>query len=169
MDTVSFSPPGSEGQVSKTNDVVCFNDKSHGFIIAEAAGVIFNPKVDPVISREVDGECVGGVIYNGYAPNGSICMHMAGFNKHWINRDMLWVCFDYPFNRLRVKKIFANMPASNAEAISMNRRFGFLREFSVKDVFEDGDLIVMDMYKHECKWLNITPRGILRGGSTDGR
>ncbi len=149
-----------------SEDLIVLNDPFHGFTIANEAGVIFNPKSDPVIARVVKGEVIGGVIFNGYSPRGSICMHMAGFDPRWISRDLIWVCFDYPFNQLGVKKIFANTPETCTTALKMNRKFGFLREMRVKDVFEDGDLIVMDMYRHECRWLNITPRGIYNGGSS---
>ena len=29
-----------------------------------------------------------------------------GWDPHWINRDMLYVVFDYPFNQLGVKRLF---------------------------------------------------------------
>lgn len=146
-----------------------FNDQAHGMIIAKEAGINFVQDYDTCISRVVDGDLVGGVVYNGYNPGGSIAVHFAGFTKHWICRDMIWICFDYPFNQLNVKKLFAYVPETNQHALQMDMRFGFTRPIRIKDVFEDCDLIVLDMYKDECKWLKILPNKYRPIGGQDGR
>jgi hypothetical protein len=101
-------------------------------------------------------------VYTAYNPGGSIAMHMAGFCPNWISRDLIWVCFDYPFNQLNVRKIFGPVPSDNTKALDMNRRFGLVYELTVKDVFADADLIVLSMRRDQCKWLKITPRGYKR-------
>jgi RimJ/RimL family protein N-acetyltransferase len=148
-------------------DEIIINDPFHGFEIAQEAGVVFNPKADQVVARVLDNELLGGVVYTAFNPGGSIAMHMAGFNKRWVSQDLVWMCFDYPFNQLKVKKVFAPVPSNNTKAIAINRRLGFLREYIIPDVFDDCDLYLMDMYRDECKWLKITPKGYI--GGNDGR
>ena len=126
-------------------------------IIGQEAGYVFNPRCDQVISRVVDNELLGGVVYSGYTGH-SIALHFAGFDPHWIIRDMIWVCFDYPFTQLGVKKIFAPVPSSNTLALEMDLRWGFKDPVVLKDVFDDGDLIVLSMLREDCKWLKLKPR-----------
>ena len=52
---------------------------------------------------------MGGVIFSNYTGE-SIAMHSAAWDQHWINRDMLFVIFDYPFNQLGVKRMFGQVP-----------------------------------------------------------
>src|SRR6478609_5802549 len=115
------------GAILSMSDEIIFNDTAHGFIIAKEAGVHFAQDYDTCISREVDGELIGGCVYNGYNPGGSICVHFAGFDTHWMTRELIWVCFDYPFNQLGVKKMFAHVPETNELAVAMDLRFGFMR------------------------------------------
>jgi RimJ/RimL family protein N-acetyltransferase len=131
----------------------------HGYAIAKSAGAIYNPAVDIAISRTEDGVLFGGVLYNGFT-GASINCHMAGFNPRWGSRDMLWVCFDYPFNQLGCKKIFAQIPAQNVHAIKVNLKMGFVVETVIKDVFVEDDLVVLSMARDNCRWLKIKPQAI---------
>ncbi len=167
MEVIHCTGGGSEGNVPE--DKIVLNDPFHGFTIGKEAGHIFNPAGDQVIARTLDNELVGGVVYTAYSPNASCAMHMAAFNPRWITRDLMWVCFDYPFNQLKVKKIFAPVPSNNALALSMNERFGFKRKYLIEGVFEDADLVVMEMYREDCKWLDILPNRVKAGGGQDGR
>lgn len=164
MARVYAESEGRPGEVPQAKaDEIVINNHHHGFIIGEAAGVQFNTRCDQVIARVVDNELLGGVVYSGYTGH-SIAMHVAGFDPRWISRDLIWTCFDYPFSQLQVKKIFAPTPSSNKLAHDMNLRWGFTRPVIVEDVFEDGDLIVLSMYAHECRWLKLKPNRIARGG-----
>lgn len=142
-----------------------FNSEMDGYVIAKEANITYNPKFDIVISRVIDNKLAGGVVYSDFNPGGSISMHFAGFHPRWICRELIWVCFDFPFNQLKVKKIFAQVPSDKPDVVDMDQRFGFLRPMVVKDVFENADLIVMDMYRDECKWLKLKPQIYRRGSN----
>lgn len=148
-------------------DEIVINDAAHGEAIAEAAGVIFNPSAHQVISRAVDGVLYGGVILTDYT-GASITMHMAGFGDNWANRNILWAVFNYAFNQLEVKKVFGQVPETNTRALEIDLKLGFSVETRVKDVFKDGDLLVVSMYRDQCRWLRLKPRGVI-GGFTYGR
>ena len=137
--------------------MVIFDDAHFGGAIADAAGVPFNPQVDRVIARVRGGELLGGVIFNGYT-GASIGLHMAGFDPHWVNRDLLWVVFNYSFVQLGCKVVFGQVPETNVKALEADKRLGFKEVTRVEDVFPDGALIVLAMRREDCRWLNIKPR-----------
>jgi RimJ/RimL family protein N-acetyltransferase len=134
---------------------VRFGVAAHAERIAEAAGTTYNPVVDQCISCvNAKDQLLGGVIYKDYTgPGGSITAHTAGFNKRWVNEEMLWVCFDYPFNQLKVKKMWGQVPASNQKALKFNKSLGFEVEQVIKDVYPDGDMNLMSMYREQCRYL----------------
>ena len=98
-------------------------------------------------------------MFSGYN-EASICMHVASFLPGWVNRDLLWATFSYPFEQLGVKKVIGQVPASNKAALEFDTNLGFKIETIVKDVFVDDDLVVLGMYRDECRWLKIKPRHI---------
>lgn len=144
-------------------DRIEINNPDHGVRIAKHAGVNFLPGVDQVVARTKEGRLLGGVIFNNYT-KASINLHMAGFDNHWATRDFIWCVFHYAFVQLQCKKVFGQVPASNSRAIQINARLGFHIEHIVKDVFPDGDLVVLAMYKDECVWLDLKPKRISYGG-----
>jgi RimJ/RimL family protein N-acetyltransferase len=133
-----------------------FGGVDHGRTIARAAGTAFNPDVDMVIASLRDDRLLGGLVYQAYTGvEGSISVHMASFDPRWANRYFLWVGFHYPFEQLHCKKMFAQVPANNAKALSIDLKLGFKEEIRVPGVFPDADLIVLSMSRDQCPWLGI--------------
>ncbi len=148
--------------------VIVFNDPNASRLIAEGCNVPFNPAVDVSIARVRDDKIVGGVIFSDYT-GASIGIHVASFAPDWIDKAMLWITFDYPFVQLGVNKLFGQVPASNAHALDFDLRLGFQVEHVVKDVFPDGDLILVSMYRDACKWLKMRrPSDLVFGRAVDG-
>jgi len=140
--------------------MLIFNDHVAGIMIAGAAGVHYNPKVDACIARfGADGEPMGGVIYTTYTnEGGSVCCHLAGFKPNWANIDLLWAGFDYPFNRLKVSRVFGHVPSYNIKALELDKKLGFKEVARIANVFPDGDLVILEMTREDCKWLKLKPR-----------
>lgn len=134
-----------------------FNNVQHGYTLATAAGVPFNPAVDVVISRTKSDVLLGGVILNGYTGT-SMTAHIAGFDPRWVSQDMIWVVFNYIFVQLKCNKLFGQVAATNSKALEFDRKLGFKEEARIKEVFPDGDLIVLAMKKEDCRWLRLKPR-----------
>lgn len=61
---------------------------------------------------------------------------------------------NYGFNGLNCKRLTGTVPASNERAIQLNKHLGFKEEAILKDAAEDGDLIIMVLWKQDCKILN---------------
>lgn len=136
-----------------------FNNSVDGMAIAAKAGAIFNAASDMCVARIEKGELYGGVIFTAYTGT-SICLHMAGFKPRWANRNMLWVAFHYPFEQLGCKKVFGQVGAHRTEVLKIDLQLGFKIETTIKDVYNEGDMVVLSMYKEDCRWLKIKPVGL---------
>jgi RimJ/RimL family protein N-acetyltransferase len=141
-----------------------FNETSDGYAIAGVAGTSYNPITDQIIARITPrGNLMGGVLFSYWTGlGGSINMHVAGFHPRWINRTMLSVCFDYPFNQLGVRKIFGQVPMDNLHAIRFNEHLGFRKEAVIHDAYPGEkpacDMQLMSLYKDECRFIGgVTP------------
>ena len=133
-----------------------------GHEIASASGAIFNPHVDVVIARaDEDGKLMGGALYQDYTgPGGSMTIHVAGFAERWVNRDMLWICFDYPFDQLSIQRLYGRVKSTNERALEFDRKLGFKEVYREEGVFPDADLVVMRMLKDECRHLALKPKTV---------
>jgi len=126
----------------------------------EAAHVQFVPHLHYCISDYDDRDYLrGGVLYTDYW-GGSVMMHVAGFKRHWSTKALLWLAFDYPFNRLGVGKVFGSVPEWNWRARHFDLHLGFKIECLLGDVFKGAlndmnGMYIMSMRKEECKWLNM--------------
>lgn len=136
-----------------------FNNSVDGMAIAAKAGAVYNAACDMCIARVEKGQLIGGVIYSGYT-GASINIHMAGFRPNWVNKDMLWIAFHYPFVQLEVKKIFGQVGTHRPEILKIDLQLGFKVEATIKDVYPEGDMLVLSMYKDDCRWLDLKPVNI---------
>lgn len=132
-------------------------DPVFGPHIANAAGVVFNRDADTVLCRVEHGELLGGVIFTDYTGS-SINLHVAGFKPNWINNDMLWATFHYPFVQLNCKVILGRVSAANSKALEFDLKLGFSEVARIDDVFPDGSLILLAMRREDCRWLKLRPR-----------
>lgn len=143
-------------------DLILFNQPGHGDALADVIGMRFNERTNSLITRVRDGVLVGGVIYDNYTHE-SIAAHIAGWEEHWLSRDLLWVIFDYPFNQMGVKRIFANVAENNRQALAFDRKLGFRDVARIEGVYKDNvAAVIMRMDRDECRWLNLKPRNLRR-------
>lgn len=96
---------------------------------------------------------IAGAIYD--------CYNGVGITAHlWIaegkapSREWFAAIFDYPFNRLQVKKISGQVASTNHAAARLDERMGFVKEASIKDYFPGGDLDIYTMTREQCRILN---------------
>ena len=141
-----------------------FNVTWQGYAIASAAGTHFNPDTDIVIARTEHQRLLGGVVFQKFT-GASIRMHMASFDPHAMNRDILWVVFHYPFAQLGCSVLLGEIPSGNTKALDINRRLGFKEVARIEGAYPDGDLVVMAMRREDCRWLDLKPRSIKPGAS----
>lgn len=139
--------------------MIIFGDHAHAIRIAREAGAVYNPLADRVIARVEDDELVGGVLYQAFT-GASIGIHMAGFNPHWANRDMIWAAFHYPFQQLGCQRMFGQVPETNAAALEINTKLGFKEVARIAGMYDDGAAVIFCMEKQDCRWLKLAPRTI---------
>lgn len=105
------------------------------------------------IGLEQDGKLIAGVLYDGYEENARVSTHAAGIGKHWLNREYLWVIFDYPFNQLNVNVIVNTVSSTNQASMRFTEHLGFKEVARIEGGACDGDLIIYALYKKDCKWI----------------
>lgn len=100
---------------------------------------------------DVSGEIMGAVGFEGW--NGASClMHCAG-DGNWINRDMLFACFDYPFNVAGCGVVLATVSSANKAALKLDKHLGFKVECEIVGAHPEGALVIMSMSRAECRYL----------------
>ena len=133
---------------------VVTNNQEHlrGWITG-VLGTQFSPYAT-FIGQEVDGEVKAVVAFDNILDK-SCEMHTAAIVPNWISKDLLWACFDYPFNILKVKVILATVASTNEEALKLDRHLGFVDKAYIEDAHIDGDLVILAMRREDCRWLDI--------------
>ena len=121
--------------------------------ITGVLGMQFSPYAT-FIGQEIDGEVKAVVAFDNILDK-SCMMHTAAIVPNWISKDLLWACFDYPFNILKVKVILASVASTNTEALRLDRHLGFVDKAYIEDAHIDGDLIILAMRRENCRWLDI--------------
>jgi len=121
--------------------------------ITGVLGMQFSPYAT-FIGQEIDGQVKAVVAFDNILDK-SCMMHTAAIVPNWISKDLLWACFDYPFNILKVKVILATVASTNKEALKLDRHLGFVDKAYIEDAHIDGDLVILAMRRENCRWLDI--------------
>jgi len=150
--------------------VIEIGRKDHGHVLAKAAGCLLNESCDVILSRTENDRLLGGVIFYNYTGR-SVAIHIAGFNSHWMSRDIIWVTFHYVFRQLKCESLFSEIRSGNITVIELAKKMGFKEEAIIPEVFPNDDLVVLRMREADCKWLRIKPRELtFKGnGGSNGR
>jgi len=136
--------------------MIMFGDHEHGKRVARAAGIGYDPEVDRCISR-MTWELLGGVIYTNYTRR-TVQMHMAGFVPRWATPELMWVIYDFPFNYLKVEKVIATVPSTNERSVAIVFKMGFQHLTSIPEIVVNGDMLVFEMLRKDCRWLKLRER-----------
>ena len=122
--------------------------------VCERTGGVWSPVDAWAIGLERDGQLVAGVVVDGW--NGaSLCMHVAGEGKQWLNRGFLRFCFQYVFERMGARVVIGLVPETNYAARRFDEHLGFRLHTAIPDACPGGALLVYVMRREECRWLNI--------------
>lgn len=117
----------------------------------------FRPGFDRCLSITRAGKLIGGVLYDNFLKR-SIHMHVASMDKSWLTRDFLFRAFSYPFYTCGVEVIYAPVQSTNEHALQFDKRIGFEEEIRLIGAIPDGDLVILSMRIHQCRWLDRKPR-----------
>jgi hypothetical protein len=131
------------------------NNLQDGMAIGEQIDHAFSPINSSCIARVTpEGKLLGGAIYSEYTGlGGSAHIHAMIADRRCLTRPFLYLVFSYPFDQMLVKKLFAPVRRSKEDVFDFCFRLGFKPEAGVTDVFPGDDMILMSMYRADCKFL----------------
>ena len=129
------------------------------WIMDQVGGGGFEVGRDHSLATVRDGLLLGGFVVSGLLGR-AVSVHMAGRDTHWCSRDLMWMLFDYIFNRLGALKAVALLDSTNILAVSQDLRAGFVMEAVVRDIYDapDAHLLILTMTPEQCRWLKIKPQ-----------
>jgi RimJ/RimL family protein N-acetyltransferase len=90
--------------------------------------------------------------FNGKNIEASIAAELSGV---WANRRTLKTIFAYPFQQLNVECVTVLVASTNLKSLNLATKLGFEPQAYVRFAAHDGStLIVLQMYKGKCRWLD---------------
>ena len=104
------------------------------------------------IGLEQDGELIAGVLYDNYNGRSVHASIVSVKGRSW-NREFLCKIFDYPFNQLKVNVILITVDSRNIESLALVQHMGFALHAVIPEAGRFGDLVLLSMYKPQCKTL----------------
>lgn len=143
-----------------------FDEPAAGHWVSSICKVPFNPAVDTCIAIERNGKLVGGCLFTQWTGKGGSCTIHVGsdMSGYWATKDFVQAVFFHVFVWLGCEKLFGQVPSSAPQSVvDFNLNLGFQPEFIIPDVYPDGDMILMSMYKRDCRFLVTRPGGHLFG------
>lgn len=106
------------------------------------------------LGQVLNGELRAVVVYCNF--QGKSCQtHICGTRSHWLSKGFLLAMFDYPFKKLGLKVILGVISGNNKKSLKLSRKLGFVDIATIPDAHNDGDLVILTMRPHECKWLSL--------------
>lgn len=105
------------------------------------------------IGLEKNGELIAGVVIDTYRKDASCSIHCAGIGKRWLNREFLFVVFDYVFRQLNCRVVVNPVDAANADSVQFTSHLGFEESLRIPNGCGESDLLIFTLRKEQCKWL----------------
>jgi hypothetical protein len=136
--------------------VIVFDAERIGPWVCERTGGRYEPSTSAAVAMEEDGVITAGVLYDMF--NGrSICMHVA--IEKPVSRRFTRICFDYPFNQLKVHKVMGLVDSTNSKALRFDKLLGFVEEARIEGAGKTGDLVILTMTRQQCRWIKEASHG----------
>jgi RimJ/RimL family protein N-acetyltransferase len=110
-------------------------------------------------SNPARARLLGAVCFNTFI--GSTCqLHVAmDGGYHFTPREMLATVMDVAFNRFGIKKLLGIVNSRNEKAIRYDRHLGFVEEYRMAGMHDEGgDIVVFSMTKEQCRYLRHEER-----------
>lgn len=131
---------------------LCLDAEIVGPWVATRTGGTWSPGRGTAIGKLDDqGNLIAGVLYEDWNGANIMC-HIAG-EGNWASRRFLNVIFDYPFNRLKVRRITVPVGSTNIKSIHLVTRMGFALESTLAQAIPSGNLLLYRMFRSECQYL----------------
>jgi RimJ/RimL family protein N-acetyltransferase len=97
-----------------------------------------------------EGKPVAGIVFHDYLPAcGTIQLSMAAETPRWATRRIVKELLSYPFNQLKVRKVWTATPLKNQRAIKFNKGIGFKQEAVLANHFGDDHAVICRMFRKQ--------------------
>ena len=90
--------------------------------------------------------------YNAFIGR-TCCMHSIIQRPELVTRKIVRETFEYPFEVCHCEAVLALVDSTNIAAINFDTKLGFREVHRIPWGGTDGDLVVLQMLKSECRWL----------------
>jgi len=125
--------------------------EAFGWIEART-GCVLTRNARAIQALDVSGRIRGVIAYDMWTES-AVQAHMA-VDSPVVWRSLLRPAFSYPFVEAGRALLLGIIPADNAKSCAMAKRLGFREAYRVVDGWSVGvDLIVHEMRRRECRWL----------------
>lgn len=99
-----------------------------------------------------NGKIVGGAVINNYTKNVRCSVHCAG-EGNWLDREFLFIVFDYVFNQLGCKVVINTVESDNVKSVAFTQHIGFKLEHEIQGAGVNENLVILSYRKAGCKWI----------------
>lgn len=130
-----------------------FNERLGLHWSADFRGVLWVPEEHANEAATMDHVAVA-VGYNAFIGR-TCCMHTVVQRPELLNRRMVRDAFTYPFNVANCNAVLALVDSTNEAALSFDAKLGFREVLRIPDGATDGDLVILQMLRSECRWLQL--------------
>jgi hypothetical protein len=90
--------------------------------------------------------------YNAFIGK-TCCMHTVIRRPEKVTRSVVREAFEFPFAVAGCVAVLALVDSTNEAALSFDKKLGFTEILRIPDGGLDGDLVVLQMLRSECRWL----------------
>lgn len=136
--------------------MIIFDKERIGVFVANCIGNTREWSDYQAIGIEKDGVLIAGVVIDDYIKNSRCSIHCAGIGKRWLNRDFLFVVFDYVFRQLNCNCVVNLVDSENLDSIKFTEHLGFELVYKIKDgINGKSNTFIFEMQKSNCKWLKL--------------
>lgn len=98
-------------------------------------------------------QIVAGVVFNNMNGANATC-HIAAERTAGKGLIVLMqAAADYAFRQCKLKRLTGLVPVSEIKVIEFDKHLGWEEEFIIKDGAPDGDMMMLVMRPHKCRWL----------------
>ena len=122
--------------------------------VAKRTNEFGNFGTDTGIGWRSGEQIVAGVAYADWNGPNIVCHIASDGSRRWLTRQFLWTIFDYPFNQCGCKRITVCVGQGNVDSVRFVQHLGFELETTLRSAHPTGDLLVLVMWKKDCRWIS---------------
>lgn len=97
---------------------------------------------------------MAGVVFHDYHPEfGTMAFSLAADTPRWVTRRLIGKILAYPFEQLKINKLWSATAISNDRALRLAKGLGFKKEATLAHHFGKDHAIVLRMLKKDYEFL----------------